>query len=108
MYKLEDIAINDTIITKDNSIGKVTQINSIEYLNYKEEVNAMSKYIQSTGEHSIKSIHERRPFKSYNTIILHVAHDGIRPYHIAIDLHDIKKLIKPKKNIFTKIFSFIR
>ena len=36
--KISDIAINDTIITKDNIKGTVIQINSILYLN-----NMMSK-----------------------------------------------------------------
>jgi hypothetical protein len=95
--KISDIAINDTIITKDNIKGTVIQINSILYLN-----NIMSKK-KNLPNYKLVLDNERSKDKIYNTITLLVMDE--EPYFLSIDLADIKKIIKYKKNttIFDKL-----
>ena len=95
--KISDIAINDTIITKDNIKGTVIQINSILYLN-----NIMSKK-KNLPNYKIVLDEERAKDKIYNTITLLVMDEY--PYFLSIDLADIKEIIKYKKNttIFDKL-----
>jgi hypothetical protein len=95
--KISDIAINDTIITKDNIKGTVIQINSILYLN-----NIMSKK-KNLPNYKIVLDEERSKDKIYNTITLLVMDQ--EPYFLSIDLADIKEIIKYKKNttIFDKL-----
>ena len=95
--KINDISINDTIITKDNIKGTVIQINSILYLN-----NIMSKK-KNLPNYKIVLDEERSKDKIYNTIILLVMDE--EPYFLSIDLADIKEIIKYKKNttIFDKL-----
>jgi hypothetical protein len=95
--KISDIAINDTIITKDNIKGTVIQINSILYLN-----NIMSKK-KNLPNYKIVLDEERSKDKIYNTITLLVMDE--EPYFLSIDLADIKEIIKYKKNttIFDKL-----
>ena len=89
--KISDISINDTIITKDNIIGSVIQINSILYLN-----NIMSKK-KNLPNYKLVLDNERSKDKIYNTITLLVMDE--EPYFLSIDLADIKEIIKYKKNI---------
>ena len=95
--KISDIAINDTIITKDNIKGSVIQINSILYLN-----NIMSKK-KNLPNYKLVLDNERSKDKIYNTITLLVMDE--EPYFLSIDLADIKEIIKYKKNttIFDKL-----
>lgn len=95
--KINDISINDTIITKDNIKGTVIQINSILYLN-----NIMSKK-KNLPNYKIVLDEERSKDKIYNTITLLVMDE--EPYFLSIDLADIKEIIKYKKNttIFDKL-----
>lgn len=95
--KINDISINDTIITKDNIKGTVIQINSILYLN-----NIMSKK-KNLPNYKIVLDEERSKDKIYNTITLLVMDE--EPYFLSIDLTDIKEIIKYKKNtsIFNKL-----
>jgi hypothetical protein len=95
--KISDIAINDTIITKDNIKGTVIQINSILYLN-----NIMSKK-KNLPNYKLVLDSERSKDKIYNTITLLVMDE--EPYFLSIDLADIKEIIKYKKNttIFDKL-----
>lgn len=95
--KISDIAINDTIITKDNIKGTVIQINSILYLN-----NIMSKK-KNLPNYKLVLDEERSKDKIYNTITLLVIDE--EPYFLSIDLADIKEIIKYKKNttIFDKL-----
>jgi hypothetical protein len=95
--KISDIAINDTIITKDNIKGTVIQINSILYLN-----NIMSKK-KNLPNYKLVLDNERSKDKIYNTITLLVMDE--EPYFLSIDLADIKEIIKYKKNttIFDKL-----
>lgn len=88
--KINDISINDTIITKDNIKGTVIQINSILYLN-----NIMSKK-KNLPNYKIVLDEERSKDKIYNTITLLVMDE--EPYFLSIDLADIKEIIKYKKN----------
>lgn len=89
--KISDIAINDTIITKDNIKGTVIQINSILYLN-----NIMSKK-KNLPNYKLILDNERSKDKIYNTLTLLVMDE--EPYFLSIDLADIKEIIKYKKNI---------
>ena len=95
--KISDIAINDTIITKDNIKGTVIQINSILYLN-----NIMSKK-KNLPNYKLVLDNERSKDKIYNTFTLLVMSE--EPYFLSIDLADIKEIIKYKKNttIFDKL-----
>lgn len=95
--KINDISINDTIITKDNIKGTVIQINSILYLN-----NIMSKK-KNLPNYKIVLDEERSKDKIYNTLTLLVMDED--PYFLSIDLADIKEIIKYKKNttIFDKL-----
>ena len=95
--KISDIAINDTIITKDNIKGTVIQINSILYLN-----NIMSKK-KNLPNYKLVLDTERSKDKIYNTLTLLVMSE--EPYFLSIDLVDIKEIIKYKKNttIFDKL-----
>ena len=95
--KISDIAINDTIITKDNIKGTVIQINSILYLN-----NIMSKK-KNLPNYKLVLDNERSKDKIYNTLTLLVMSE--EPYFLSIDLADIKEIIKYKKNttIFDKL-----
>ena len=95
--KISDIAINDTIITKDNIKGTVIQINSILYLN-----NIMSKK-KNLPNYKLVLDNERSKDKIYNTFTLLVMSE--EPYFLSIDLTDIKEIIKYKKNttIFDKL-----
>lgn len=95
--KINDISINDTIITKDNIKGTVIQINSILYLN-----NIMSKK-KNMPNYKIVLDEERSKDKIYNTITLLVMDE--ESYFLSIDLADIKEIIKYKKNttIFDKL-----
>lgn len=95
--KISDIAINDTIITKDNIKGTVIQINSILYLN-----NIMSKK-KNLPNYKLVLDNERSKDKIYNTLTLLVMSE--EPYFLSIDLVDIKEIIKYKKNttIFDKL-----
>ena len=95
--KINDISIDDTIITKDNIKGTVIQINSILYLN-----NIMSKK-KNLPNYKIVLDEERSKDKIYNTITLLVMDE--EPYFLSIDLADIKEIIKYKKNttIFDKL-----
>ena len=95
--KINDISINDTIITKDNIKGTVIQINSILYLN-----NMMSKK-KNLPNYKIVLDNERSKDKIYNTLTLLVIDE--EPYFLSIDLADIKEIIKYKKNttIFDKL-----
>ena len=95
--KINDISINDTIITKDNIKGTVIQINSILYLN-----NIMSKK-KNLPNYKIVLDEERSKDKIYNTITLLVMDE--ESYFLSIDLADIKEIIKYKKNttIFDKL-----
>lgn len=89
--KISDIAINDTIITKDNIKGTVIQINSILYLN-----NIMSKK-KNLPNYKLVLDNERSKDKIYNTLTLLVMSE--EPYFLSIDLVDIKEIIKYKNNI---------
>lgn len=89
--KISDIAINDTIITKDNIKGTVIQINSILYLN-----NIMSKK-KNLPNYKLVLDNERSKDKIYNTLTLLVMSE--EPYFLSIDLADIKEIIKYKNNI---------
>lgn len=89
--KINDISINDTIITKDNIKGTVIQINSILYLN-----NIMNKK-KNLPNYKLVLDNERSKDKIYNTITLLVMDE--EPYFLSIDLADIKEIIKYKKNI---------
>ena len=95
--KINDISIDDTIITKDNIKGTVIQINSILYLN-----NIMSKK-KNLPNYKLVLDNERSKDKIYNTITLLVMDE--EPYFLSIDLADIKEIIKYKKNttIFDKL-----
>ena len=95
--KINDISIDDTIITKDNIKGTVIQINSILYLN-----NIMSKK-KNLPNYKIVLDEERSKDKIYNSITLLVMTDD--PYFLSIDLADIKEIIKYNKNttIFDKL-----
>ena len=95
--EINDISINDTIITKDNIKGTVIQINSILYLN-----NIMSKK-KNMPNYKIVLDEERSKDKIYNTITLLVMDE--ESYFLSIDLADIKEIIKYKKNttIFDKL-----
>ena len=95
--KINDISINDTIITKDNIKGTVIQINSILYLN-----NIMSKK-KNLPNYKLVLDNERSKDKIYNTLTLLVIDE--EPYFLSIDLADIKEIIKYKKNttIFDKL-----
>ena len=95
--EINDISINDTIITKDNIKGTVIQINSILYLN-----NIMSKK-KNLPNYKLVLDNERSKDKIYNTLTLLVIDE--EPYFLSIDLADIKEIIKYKKNttIFDKL-----
>ena len=99
-YTYNDIAINDTIVTKSNATGKVVQINSILYLNnMKSSTKNMPNYMLQIDD-------KRHDNYMYNTITLLVMpnDDSFTPYFLAIDFSDIKEVIRQKQEKRISLF----